>query len=162
VPDCIFCAIVSGDAPSEIVDADERTLSFMDINPATPGHALVIPKQHAENIHDIDPDDLAAVTLAAQRLADRMRTTLEPAGINLIQANGRAAFQTVFHFHVHVIPRYAGDAIKMPWIPTPGDTGRIAELAERLRETIVEAVVSPRPDGERRSRAARSDGPWEA
>jgi histidine triad (HIT) family protein len=133
--DCIFCAIVSRDAPAQIVDEDERTLSFMDINPATDGHALVIPKRHADNIHDIDPDDVAAVMRAAQRLADRIRTSLEPAGINLIQANGRAAFQTVFHFHLHVVPRYAGDAIKMPWIPTPGDAGKIAELADRLRAT---------------------------
>jgi histidine triad (HIT) family protein len=133
VSDCIFCAIVAGDARSQIVDSDERTVSFMDINPATPGHALVVPKRHAENIHDIDPDDLAAVAVAARRLADRMRTALEPAGINLIQANGRAAFQTVFHFHMHVVPRYAGDGIKMPWIPKPGDEGEIAELADRLR-----------------------------
>jgi histidine triad (HIT) family protein len=135
VSDCIFCAIVAGEAPSHTVDSDERTVSFMDINPATPGHALVVPKRHAENIHDIDPDDLSAVAVAAQRLADRMRTALEPAGINLIQANGRAAFQTVFHFHMHVVPRYAGDGITMPWIPKPGDAGEIAELADRLRTT---------------------------
>jgi histidine triad (HIT) family protein len=133
VADCIFCAIVAGDAPAQIVDDDERTVSFMDINPATDGHALVVPRRHADNIHDIDPDDAAAVIRAAQRLADRMRTTLEPAGINLIQANGRAAFQTVFHFHMNVVPRYAGDPIKMPWIPSPGDPARIAEVADRLR-----------------------------
>ena len=133
--DCIFCAIVAGDAPAQIVDSDERTVSFMDINPATPGHALVVPKQHAENIHDIEPDDIAAVAVAAQRLADRMRTVLEPAGINLIQANGRVAFQTVFHFHMHVVPRYADDGITMPWIPKPGDPVRIAELAERLHRS---------------------------
>jgi histidine triad (HIT) family protein len=133
VSDCIFCAIVAGDAPSQIVDSDDRTVSFMDINPATPGHALVVPKRHAENIHDIGPDDLTAVVRAAQRLAERMRTTLEPAGINLIQANGAAAFQTVFHFHMHVVPRYADDAVKMPWIPKSGDPAQIAALADRLR-----------------------------
>ena len=125
-------------AVAQIVDSDERTLSFMDINPATDGHALVIPKRHAENIHDIDPDDIAAVIRAAQRLADRMRTALEPAGINLIQANGRAAFQTVFHFHVHVVPRYIDDAIKDAVDP---DTGR-SRTHRRTRRTS--AVVLTR------------------
>jgi histidine triad (HIT) family protein len=131
--DCIFCAIVAGRAPAHIVASDERTLSFMDINPATDGHALVVPKRHAENIFDIDPHDAEAVMDAARRLAGLLRSVLEPDGVNLIQANGRAAFQTVFHFHMHVVPRYAGDAITMPWIPTPGDPERIASLADRLR-----------------------------
>jgi histidine triad (HIT) family protein len=131
--DCIFCAIVARTAPAQIIDEDEHTLSFMDINPATDGHVLVVPKRHVENIHDIDPDDISAVVRSAKRLADRMRTVLEPAGINLIQANGAAAFQTVFHFHMHVVPRYAGDPIKMPWIPRPGDPSTIADIAQRLR-----------------------------
>ena len=131
--DCVFCSIVARTAPAQIVDEDEHTISFMDINPATDGHALVVPKRHAENIHEIDADDVAAVARSAKRLSDRIRTVLKPAGINLIQANGAAAFQTVFHFHMHVVPRYAGDAITMPWIPTPGDPSAIADIAGRLR-----------------------------
>lgn len=130
---CIFCSIVAGDAPSQIIDDDERTLTFMDINPATPGHCLVIPKAHAQDLFDITPDDLVAVARTTHRVAARVKDALVPDGMNLIQANGRAGFQTVFHFHMHIVPRYEDDAIKMPWIPTPGDRDQIAELAERIR-----------------------------
>src|SRR5262245_3441951 len=101
--DCIFCAIVAGDAPAEIVDADEHTLAFMDINPATPGHALVIPRRHTPDLLEIDDDDLGRTIGAARRLAERMQETLEPEGFNVINACGAAAWQTVFHFHLHVV-----------------------------------------------------------
>lgn len=132
-PDCLFCKIVAGELPSQRIAEDEKTVSFMDINPATRGHALVIPKAHAVNLVEIEPDDLTAVALAAQQLARRVSERLGADGVNLINSCGSAAWQTVFHFHVHVIPRYAGDPLKLPWTPAPGDADEIADAASALR-----------------------------
>jgi histidine triad (HIT) family protein len=132
-PDCLFCKIVAGELPSQRIDEDERTVAFMDISPATRGHALVIPREHATDLLEIDPDDLAATVVAAQRLAVRAKQELRADGINLINSCGQAAWQTVFHFHVHVIPRYAGDPLKLPWTPSPGDPEEIAAAAAQLR-----------------------------
>jgi histidine triad (HIT) family protein len=132
-PDCLFCKIIAGELPSQTLSEDERTYSFMDINPATRGHALVIPKAHAKDLLEIAPDDLAAVALAAQKLAQRVPERLGADGVNLINACGAAAWQTVFHFHVHVIPRYVDDPLKLPWTPAPGDPEQIARAAQALR-----------------------------
>jgi histidine triad (HIT) family protein len=132
-PDCLFCGIVAGSIPSETIDSDERTVSFMDINPATPGHALVVPREHSADLLEIGEEDLTATVLAAQRLARRMKETLDADGINLINACGAAAWQTVFHFHIHVVPRYEDDPLKLPWVPAPGDPDQIAQVANRLR-----------------------------
>ncbi len=132
-PDCLFCGIVAGSIPSETIDSDERTVAFMDINPATAGHALVVPREHSADLLEIGEEDLAAVNLAAQRLAKRMKDVLGADGINLINACGAAASQTVFHFHIHVVPRYEDDPIELPWVPTPGDPDEIATTASRLR-----------------------------
>jgi histidine triad (HIT) family protein len=131
--DCIFCKIVAGEIPSEIVAQDELTISFMDIAPATRGHALVIPRRHARDLQEINDIDLAAVALAAKRLAQRARERLGADGVNLINSCGPAAWQTVFHFHVHVIPRYEGDPLRLPWVPAPGDSSEIAAAAADLR-----------------------------
>jgi len=132
-PDCIFCKIVAGELPSERVDEDENTVAFMDLNPATRGHALVVPRRHAKNLLDIDPEDLAATIRAAQRLARRALPALGADGVNLMNSCGPAAWQTVFHLHLHVIPRYDGDPLKLPWIPQPGDSNEIAAAAALLR-----------------------------
>jgi histidine triad (HIT) family protein len=132
-PDCLFCGIVAGSIPSETIDSDERTVAFMDINPATAGHALVVPREHSADLLEIGDEDLTAVTLAVQRLAERMKDVLGADGINLINACGAAAWQTVFHFHIHVVPRYEDDPLKLPWIPKPGDSNEIAAVAARLR-----------------------------
>ena len=132
-PDCLFCKIVAGEIPAQRIDEDERTIAFMDINPATRGHALVIPRRHAVNLLEIEADELAATVAAAQRLA---RTTVERLGadgVNLINSCGSAAWQTVFHFHIHVIPRYEGDPMRLPWTPSPGDPDEIAATADVLR-----------------------------
>lgn len=131
--DCLFCGIVAGSIPSETIDSDERTVAFMDINPATPGHALVVPRAHSADLMEIGDADLTAVILASQRLAKRMKNVLDADGINLINACGAAAWQTVFHFHLHVVPRYVDDPLKLPWIPEPGDSDEIAATAARLR-----------------------------
>jgi histidine triad (HIT) family protein len=132
-PDCIFCRIIAGELPAQIVDSDERTVAFMDISPASLGHALVIPRRHARDLLEIDPDELAAVAVAAQRLARRMQQRLGVAGINLLNSCGAPAWQTVFHLHVHVIPRYEGDPLRLPWTPSPGDPDAIAAVAQELR-----------------------------
>jgi histidine triad (HIT) family protein len=132
--DCIFCRIVAGELPAEIVDSDERTISFMDINPATRGHALVIPRAHAEDLFAVSDEDLAATMASARRLAGRMRDTIRPDGFNILNSSGRAAWQTVFHFHLHVVPRYHDDPLELPWIPSPGDAEEIARVAAELRE----------------------------
>jgi len=130
--DCVFCKIVAGELPAFVVEQDEDTLTFMDIAPATRGHALVIPKRHATDLLEIDTDQLTAVTAGAQRQAVRARDRLGAAGVNLINSCGAAAWQTVFHFHIHVIPRYAGDPLKLPWTPQAGDMEEIAAVAAEL------------------------------
>ena len=132
-PNCLFCGIVEGSIPSQTVDSDERTVSFMDINPATPGHALVVPRAHSADLTEIEGEDLLASVLAARRLAGLMRTVLGADGINLINACGSAAWQTVFHFHIHVVPRYEDDPLRLPWVPEPGDSDEIAQIANKLR-----------------------------
>ncbi len=132
-PDCLFCKIVAGEVPSQIVDQDERTVAFMDISPATPGHALVIPRRHARDLLEIDPEELEATVRGAQRLAARIKDRLAADGVNLLNSCGSQAWQTVFHFHIHVIPRYEGDPLQLPWTPSSGDEEEIAATAERLR-----------------------------
>jgi len=132
-PDCIFCKIVAGELPSRKIDEDERTIAFMDINPATRGHALVIPRAHSKDLTEIEPEDLGAVAVAAQRLARRAKEVLGADGINLINSCGAQAWQTVFHFHVHVIPRYVDDPLRLPWKPAPGDRDEIAAAADLLQ-----------------------------
>jgi histidine triad (HIT) family protein len=131
-PDCIFCRIVAGELPATIVDEDERTISFLDIAPATRGHALVVPRTHSADLLSIDEVDLHAVASASRRLAARLSDRLQADGVNLLNSCGAAAFQTVFHFHVHVIPRYEGDPLRLPWTPTPGDPDEIAAVAQEL------------------------------
>ena len=128
--DCIFCKVLAGDIPSEMVDADERTVAVMDINPATRGHVVVITREHAENLFDISDEDLLAVDddrPAARRADegdDRAGRIQHPNNI------GRVAWQSIFHFHVHVIPRYEGDPLQLPWMPAPGDPEELAKVAE--------------------------------
>jgi len=131
-PSCIFCKIVAGELPARIVDEDERTIAFMDIAPATRGHALVVPRAHSRDLLEIEPLDLQATALAAARLARRVHQRLGAAGVNLLNSCGAAAWQTVFHFHVHVIPRYEDDPLRLPWTPSEGDPDAIAAAAQEL------------------------------
>jgi len=131
-PDCIFCKIAAGELPATIVGEDERTISFMDISPATRGHALVIPREHSADLLAVEQEDLAAAALAAKGLAGRMKERLGADGVNLLNSCGAVAFQTVFHFHVHVIPRYEGDSLRLPWVPAAGDPEQIAAAAQEL------------------------------
>ena len=131
-PDCLFCKIVAGEIPATRIHEDERTVAFMDINPATRGHVLVVPREHSRDLLTIEPKDLKAVATAAQKLAAVMPDRLGADGVNLLNSCGRAAWQTVFHFHMHVIPRYDGDTLRLPWQPAPGDRDDIAAAARAL------------------------------
>jgi histidine triad (HIT) family protein len=131
--DCIFCKIVAGELPSEIVQEDDHTIAFMDINPWTRGHALVIPRRHSRNLYDVDDDDLAHVASAAKRLARRMRDALGCDGINLLNSSEPAAWQTVFHTHIHVIPRYDDDPLRLPGQPGHPSEDELARVAQELR-----------------------------
>jgi histidine triad (HIT) family protein len=131
--DCLFCGIVAGEVPAQVVDSDEHTVAFMDINPATRGHALVVPREHTADLMEVTDEDLERTMLAARRLARRMDQTLSPDGFNIINSCRPAAWQTVFHFHVHVIPRYDDDPLKLPWIPRGTDLEKIAAVAEEIR-----------------------------
>jgi histidine triad (HIT) family protein len=131
--ECIFCKIISGEIPAQVIDQDDRTVAFMDINPATRGHALVVPRRHWRNLLEIEADDLEATIVAAQRLARRVSERLSADGVNLLNSCGRAAWQTVYHFHIHVIPRYDDDPLRLPWTPAPGDPEQIAAAADALR-----------------------------
>ena len=131
--DCIFCKIARGEAPSQVVQEDERTVAFMDISPWAKGHALVIPREHARNLYEISDEELNATMSAAKRLAARMRDRLGCDGVNLLNSSEPAAWQSVFHFHVHVIPRFEGDALRPPGKPQDMDEAEIASVAEKLR-----------------------------
>lgn len=131
-PDCIFCRILAGELPATVVAQDERTFSFMDINPATRGHMLVIPRAHSTDITDIEPEDLAACIATAQDLTRRALERLGADGVNVLNACRPVAGQTVFHTHLHVIPRYGDDGIALPWVPKPGDPDEIAGAAREL------------------------------
>jgi histidine triad (HIT) family protein len=135
-PNCIFCKIVAGTIPCFKLYDDAATLAFLDINPVNTGHALVIPKSHAPNLFESLDVDLAAVMSTTRKVAAAIEKTVKPAGINLLQANGPGAAQSVFHFHMHIIPRVQGDDLKMNWGLTPGDKAALAALAERIRANL--------------------------
>jgi histidine triad (HIT) family protein len=130
---CLFCGIVAGSIPSQQVASNERAIAFMDINPATRGHLLVIPRAHSTDLREAAPEDLIAATLLAQSLVSRVIERLDADGANLLSCIGADAWQSVFHSHLHVIPRYKDDPLQLPWHPTPGDMDAIASTAEELR-----------------------------
>jgi histidine triad (HIT) family protein len=134
--DCVFCKIRDGQIPSTRVYEDERTICFMDINPLTEGHCLIITRTHAPTLFDAAEADLQAAIVTAGRVARALRTALAPDGLNLVQANGPAAFQSVPHFHLHLIPRRTGDRKGFDWPLVPGDRARIQATAETIRAAL--------------------------
>ena len=130
--DCIFCKIIAGEIPCFKIYEDGHTLAFMDINPANEGHALVIPKEHAVDVHAISEAAIAATVISAKKVAAAVEKTLQPGGLNLLQCNGPAAAQSVMHFHMHVLPRQSGDDLRLNWGLKPGDMDAIGALAQRI------------------------------
>jgi histidine triad (HIT) family protein len=133
--DCIFCKIVRKEAPAHVVCEDARTLVFMDIFPVVDGHTLIIPKAHCDDLFGADPEDMRAVIDVLREVAHAIRRVLAPDGLGVFQLNGAAAGQTVFHYHMHLIPRNHGGSMQIH-SRTPGDPARLAELAKRLAEAV--------------------------
>jgi len=133
---CIFCKIIAGAVPSFRLAEDAASFAMLDINPVNPGHALVLSKHHAATLAASRDGDLAAAIATARRVAAAIETVLKPNGINLLQANGPGAAQSVAHFHLHVIPRILGDDLRMNWAQRPGDRAALAAMAERLRAAL--------------------------
>ena len=134
--DCVFCKIRDGQIPATKIYDDERTMVIMDINPINSGHCLVIPKAHAATVWDAQPADLQAAITTAKKVALSIRDTLKPDGLSMLQANGPAAFQSVPHYHLHLIPRWENDGKGFDWTLTPGDRAHIQAVGERLKQAI--------------------------
>ena len=134
--DCVFCKIRDGQIPSIRLTEDDRTLAFMDINPLNEGHCLVITRAHAATLFEADEADLRAAIATAKRVALALRRALAPDGLSLLQANGAAAFQSVPHFHFHVIPRFTNDGKGFDWKLVPGDKQQIGMNGERIRAVL--------------------------
>ena len=134
--DCVFCKIRDGEIPSFRLYEDERTLCFMDINPLNSGHCLVVTKAHAPTIFEAELEDLEAAIATAKKVALALLRAVKPDGLNMLQANGAAAFQSVPHFHLHLIPRWVRDGKGFDWKLVPGDREQIAAIGERLREAL--------------------------
>jgi histidine triad (HIT) family protein len=143
--ECLFCRLVAGQLPSATVYEDALTIAFMDIGPVNPGHVLVASKRHATTLLDLTPEEAAAVMQTGQRMAAAVQQAFQPNGINLFQANGRAAGQTVYHFHLHVVPRRAGDGVGLSWPRQPAEPQVLLAHAQQLRAALSTEPESPAP-----------------
>jgi histidine triad (HIT) family protein len=137
--DCVFCKIRDGKLPAMKVYEDERTLAFMDINPLNTGHCLVVTRAHAPTIWEADEADVSAAITSAKKVALALREAVKPDGLNMLQANGAAAFQSVPHFHLHLIPRWNNDGKGFDWTLVPGDRSQILQVGERVRQALAAA-----------------------
>ncbi len=134
--DCIFCKIANGEIPSATVYEDSTCRVILDVNPANKGHALVIPKEHYDNIYSMDADTASKIFTIATEVAKAQKAELNPDGLNIVQNNGEAAGQTVFHFHMHVIPRYIKDNVNIKWLPEKPEAEELEALSKALRKRI--------------------------
>jgi histidine triad (HIT) family protein len=131
---CIFCKIIAGEIPSTTVYEDEDFKAILDVNPAAEGHVIILPKKHAANIFELDDEDAAKILPVAKKIATALKKTYQCDGVNILQNNGEAAGQTVFHLHVHVIPRYAGDTVNIGW--KPGETPDLERIAGEIKKNL--------------------------
>jgi histidine triad (HIT) family protein len=135
--ECIFCKIIDGEIPAVKVLDEELVIAFMDINPSSKGHMLVVPKRHAENIFEIPESDLAATVKAVKRCAKAVKEALNAEGITILQLNGKASDQVIPHFHIHIIPRWENDGLPISnWEMKPGDMEEINNIARKVKENI--------------------------
>ncbi len=134
--DCIFCKIITGTIPASVVYEDERTLAFLDIRPNNKGHVLIVPRAHYADVHAVPPDELCAITRAGKRVAEALTRAVAAEGVNLIMNNGAAAGQIVFHAHLHVIPRFAGDGVFSPPKRLTYGDGEDAHVAEQITHAL--------------------------
>jgi len=135
--DCIFCKIIDGEIPAVKVLDEEVVVAFMDINPSSKGHMLVVPKNHAENIFEIPESDLTALIKAVKRCANAVKEALNAEGVTILQLNGKASDQIVPHFHIHIIPRWKNDGLPISsWEMKQGDMEEIKNIALKIKENI--------------------------
>ena len=134
--DCVFCRIVARQIPATVVHEDEHTLAFMDLGQVNPGHVLVTVKKHAENLYALDDVQAGAVLRAAARVARAIRDAFAPQGLSVYQANGKAAGQTVFHYHVHLVPRHEGDGMALSWPVKNPPRDKLEEHAAKIRQSL--------------------------
>lgn len=134
--DCLFCKIANGDIPANIVYEDDLTVAFLDINPVNPGHTLVIPQKHSRNIFDIKPEQAEAVIRTTLKVANAIKSSLEADGMNLFQCNEPAASQEVFHFHLHLIPRFEDDSIALQWNQQQASPEELKDITEKIRKKL--------------------------
>jgi len=133
---CIFCKLVAGEIPAARVYEDDLTLAFMDLGQVNPGHVLVATKRHAATLFDITPEEAAAAMQTAQKVAQAVQAVFDPPGLTLLQANGKEGDQTVFHFHMHVVPRHGNDGIALSWPRKEPGAEVLNGYAERLRAAL--------------------------
>ena len=134
--DCIFCKIVSGEIPSETIYENSKFKVIMDIAPANKGHVLILPKEHFDNIYDIDTATAGELFQLAAMTARALKSVLDCDGMNILQNNGTVAGQTVFHFHMHIIPRYEGDTGNVGWKELSYKDGEMEQLREAIRKEL--------------------------
>jgi histidine triad (HIT) family protein len=140
--DCIFCRIVKGEVPASIVYQDAQTIAFMDIGQVNPGHVIVATKLHVANIYGLDEELAGAVFKTATRVAKAIKAVFNPAGLSLLQANEPAGFQSVFHFHIHILPRHAGDGVKLSWPAKNPPREELEQLAANIGSALDPAAAS--------------------
>ena len=131
---CIFCKIIGGEIPSRTIYEDEDFKVILDASPASKGHALILPKEHADNLYELPEETAAAVLPVAQRVAETMKEKLQCEGLNLVQNNGELAGQTVMHFHMHMIPRYQNDGQKIQWVPGKPTQEELEQVMQQLTQ----------------------------
>ena len=134
--DCVFCRIMAKQVPASVVFEDEQTLAFMDLGQVNPGHVLVAAKAHAENVYALDDTQAGAVFRSVARVARAIRDAFAPQGLSVYQANGKAAGQTVFHFHVHLVPRYEDDGMNLTWPVKNPARDKLEEYAAKVRASL--------------------------
>lgn len=133
---CVFCRIVARQIPATVVHEDEHTLAFMDLGQVNPGHVLVAVKAHVENIYGVETSQASAVAIAVSRVARAIRDAFAPHGLSVYQANGSAAGQTVFHYHVHLVPRYEGDGMALTWPVKNPPREKLEEYAAKIKASL--------------------------
>lgn len=133
---CIFCRLVAGEIPASRVYEDEQTLAFMDLGQVNPGHTLVAVKRHATDLLDLTADEAAAAMRTAHRVAQAVKKAFDPPGLTLLQCNGQAGDQTVFHFHIHVVPRHVNDGVGLSWPRKDPARDQLEAYAAQLRQAL--------------------------
>lgn len=134
--DCIFCKIAAGEIPSRTIYEDDDFRAILDISPASKGHAIILPKNHAANIYELPDEDASKIFVAAKKVAKAMKASMHCEGLNILQNNGELAGQTVFHLHVHVVPRYQEDKVMFSWEHGEPSEAELDETAEMIKKAM--------------------------